>query len=343
MAMLAGAPSRVIAMAAALALTSLAAAAQSVGDFYAGRSMQMVIGAGEGGGFDIAGRLVAEHLSRHLPGKPRIVPQHMPGASGLRAAEFIYSLAPKDGTAIVHTQPSMVLHKILEPSARFEPEKFTWIGRLNSFKTYSVVWHAAPAQTVEQAKSQELVVGALGTSGPSYMLATALNRMSGTKFKIVLGYKSTGEQGIAMERGEIHAIGSTSWEHIDGRRWLQNGQAKLLFTIASERSPYAPGLPTVVELVSGDRDKNAMRLITSAAEVGRAFFAPPGIPVERAQALRDAFERMVKEPDFIAEAKKRAIDIEFLSGADMARMVAGHMTMSADVVARAREVVADKR
>ena len=244
---------------------------------------------------------------------------------------------------IALTQPSMVLHKILDPAARFEPEKLTWIGRLNSFKTFSVVWKTAPAQTVEEAKAKELVVGAVATSGPGYMLPVALNHMIGTKFKVVLGYKSSSEQAIAVERGELQAIGSTSWELIDNKRWLPTGQAKLLFTIGAERSPYAPELPTVVELVSGERDKNVMRLVASASDVGRAFFAPPGVPADRVEVLRSVFAGVLKDPDFVAEANKRAIDIEALSGADLAKMVAGHMTMSADVVARTRQVVSDKR
>lgn len=306
--------------------------------FYAGKSIQLVIGASEGGGFDIAARLVADYLSRHLPGNPRVVPQHMPGASGLRAAEYIYSLAAKDGTVIGHTQPSIVLHKVLDPSARFDPTAFTWIGRLNSFKTYAVAWHSAPALSIAETKSSEIVVGAVGTSGPGFMLGNALNRMTGTKLKLVLGYKSASEQGIAMERGEIHAIGSASWEYIEAKRWLPDGKARLLYTIGGERSGYAPELPTVVELVQDGRDKDAMRLMTSASDVGRAFIAPPGLPADRAKLLQDVFAAAMTDGDFVAEAKKRSIDIEYKSGPEMAAMVAGHLGMSADVVARTRDI-----
>jgi tripartite-type tricarboxylate transporter receptor subunit TctC len=155
---------------AGCAPASAQATAQSVADFYRGKTINLLVGSGEGGGFDLSARLTGQFLNRYLPGNPTIVVQNMPGASGLRVAENIYNIAPRDGTVIAITQPSLVLHKVVNPSARFNPLDYIWIGRIGSFVTYGVVWHTAPAQTVEEAKSKELILGAVGPSGPATML-----------------------------------------------------------------------------------------------------------------------------------------------------------------------------
>src|SRR5215203_1237570 len=209
---------------------------QSVADFYRGKTISLLVGSGEGGGFDLSGRLTAQFLNRYIPGNPTTVVQNMPGASGLRVAEYIYNVAPRDGTVIAITQPSVVQHKVVNPSARFNPVDYTWIGRLGSFVTYGVVWHTAPAQTVEEAKGKELILGAVGPSGPGAMLPAALNRLAGTKINIVKGYKSAAELGLAMERGELHGSGSSSWEYVHSKGWLDKKLARMLFTIGLSRS-----------------------------------------------------------------------------------------------------------
>jgi tripartite-type tricarboxylate transporter receptor subunit TctC len=321
------------------------AAAQGVGpaDFYRGKTVNLIVGSGEGGGFDLSARLVAQFLGRTLPGNPTIVVANMPGASGLRAAEYVYNVAPRDGTAIAITQPSIVLHKVLNASARFSPLDFTWIGRLGSFVTYGVVWHTAPVQTIAQAKSRELILGAVGPSGPGAMLPAALNQLAGTRIAIVKGYKSASELGLAMERGEVHGSGSSSWEYIHGKGWIDKKLARMLFTIGQTRSATVPDVPTVVELASDARGKNIMRLAASASEIGRAFMAPPGVPAERASALRRAFAQMAKDPDFIAESKRRSLDVEPLSAEDIRKIVADAMSMSADVVEGTRAIMENEK
>jgi tripartite-type tricarboxylate transporter receptor subunit TctC len=331
---------------AAIALLSIAAwpataqaAAHSVADFYRGKTISLLVGSGEGGGFDLSARLSAPFLSRYLPGNPTIVVQNMPGASGLRVAEYIYNVAPRDGTVIAITQPSVVLHKVVNAAARFNPREFTWIGRIGSFVTYAVVWHTAPVQTVEQAKSRELVLGAIGPSGPGAMLPAALNQLAGTRITIVKGYKSAAEIGLAMERGEIHGSGSSSWEYVHSKGWLDKKLARMLFTIGLVRSHYVPDVPTVVELATDERGKNIMRLAASASEVGRAVVAPPGLPAERAAALREAFTKMVKDPEFTAESTRRNLDVEPLPADALRKIVADAMAMSADVVDGTRAIM----
>jgi tripartite-type tricarboxylate transporter receptor subunit TctC len=240
---------------------------------------------------------------------------------------------------IAITQPSIVLHKVVHASARFNPLNYTWIGRVGSFVTYGVVWHTASAQTVEQAKSRELILGAIGPSGPGAMLPTALNQLAGTKITIVKGYKSAAELGLAMERGELQGSGSSSWEYVHSKGWLDKKLASMLFTIGLSRSHYVPDVPTVVELAPDERGKNIMRLTASASEIGRAILAPPGLPPERANALREAFAQMVKDPEFIAESARRNLDVEPLSADGLLKIVADDMNMSADVVDGTRAIM----
>src|SRR5262249_39930512 len=189
-------------------------------DVYRSKTITLVVGSGEGGGFDLSARLVAQFLPRFIPGGPTIVVQNMPGASGLRVAEYMSNVAPRNGSVIAITQPSIVQHKVLNATARFNPAEYAWIGRLGGVVTFAVVWHTAPAETMEEAKRHELVLGAVGPSGPGAMLPAALNRLAGTKFTIVKGYKSAAEMGLAVERGEIHGSGSASFEYVSGKGWL---------------------------------------------------------------------------------------------------------------------------
>lgn len=315
----------------AVAWTSaLPAAAQP--DLYRGKTISLVVGSGEGGGFDLSARLTAQFLGRFIPGNPAIVVQNMPGASGLRVAEYMSNIAPRDGTVIAITQPSIVQHKVLNVAARFNPAEYAWVGRLGAFVTYGVVWHTAPAQTVEEAKRRELILGAVGPSGPGAMLPAALNALAGTKFTIVKGYKSAAEMGLAIERGEIHGSGSASFEYVNSKGWLDKKLARMLFTIGLARSAKAPDAPTVVELVPDTRAKNIMRLAASASEIGRSLLAPPGVAPEPLAILRQAFTQMVKDPDFVAESARRGLEVEPLPADRILQIVADDLSMPPDVV-----------
>jgi tripartite-type tricarboxylate transporter receptor subunit TctC len=323
---------------AQIVAASTPAAAQP-GEFYRGKTINLLVGSGEGGGFDLSARLSAPYLSRYIPGHPTIVVQNMPGASGLRAAEYMFNVAPRDGTAIAITQPSIVQHKVLTPAARFDPRTYTWIGRLGGFVTYGVVWHTAPVQTIEQAREREIILGAIGPSGPGAMLPTALNQLAGTKITVVKGYKSAADVGIAIERGELHGSGSASIEFVNSKGWLDKKQARLFFTIGLARSAKAPDAPTVVELARDERGKNIMRLAASASEIGRSIMAPPGLAPERAAILRQAYEQTVRDPDFIAESARRGLEVEPLAAAGLLKIVADDLSMSADVVDGLRAIM----
>ena len=328
-----------VALAAGLGTTACVATAhcQTAADFYRGKSINLLIGSGEGGGFDTSARIAAQFLPRYLPGVT-IVPQNTPGASGLRVAELISNVSPRDGTTIGITQPQMVLNKVLDPAGRYRPQDYNWIGRIGSFVTFGVVRHDAPVQTITEAKLKPLILGASAPSGPGAMLPSALNQLIGTKFNIVKGYKSAQDTGLALERGEIQGIGSAAFEFIESKNWLRTGFAKILFTIGMARHAGAPDSPSVVELMETPFDSNVMKLIVSGTVIGRAFMAPPGVPPDRLAALRGAFDKMVRDPEFIAESLKRGFEVEPMSGAELQKLVAEVMSMNEDVAKRTRDV-----
>jgi len=312
-------------------------------DVYRGRTINLLVGSGEGGGFDLSARLAAQFLPRFIPGSPTIVVQNMPGASGLRVAEYMSNIAPRDGSVIAITQPSIVQHKVLNAAARFNPADYAWLGRLGGFVTFAIVWHTAPAQSVDDAKRRELILGAVGPSGPGAMLPAALNALAGTRFTIVKGYKSAAEMGLAVERGEIHGSGSASYEYVSSKGWLERKLARMLFTIGLARSPKAPESPTVVELAPDARGKNIMRLAASASEIGRSFLAPPGTAPERVAILRQAFARMLQDQEFVAESGRRGLEVEPLPPDGILQIVADDLNMPADVVEGLRAIVEQEK
>jgi tripartite-type tricarboxylate transporter receptor subunit TctC len=216
-------------------LSIISAGAESVADFYKGKSINLIIASAEGGGYDISGRLIAAHLSKFVPGHPTVIPRNMAGASGMQAVDYMYNVAPQDGTVICIPQPTMILNKVVDHSARYEPQQFGWIGRMASLQTLGVVWHTAPVQNIEAAKKEPLIMAAAQGNGSGANVLTALNRLVGTKFTMVKGYKSVSESGLAMERGEVQGISSTSWEYVESKGWIKGKDIGFLYIIGSSR------------------------------------------------------------------------------------------------------------
>ena len=322
-----------------LPLSAVSAAAESVADFYKGKSINLIIASAEGGGYDISGRLIAAHLSRYVPGHPAVIPRNMAGASGMQAADYMYNVAAQDGTVICIPQPTMLLNKVVDHSARYEPQGFGWVGRLASLQTIGVVWHTAPVQTVEAAKKDPLIMAAAQGNGSGANVLTALNRLVGTKFTMVKGYKSVSESGLAMERGEVQGISSTSWEYVESKSWIRQKEIGFLYIIGSSRNPRTPDTPTINELASNNGDRDVLRSISSAADIGRAILTPPNVPADRVEALRDAFASMVRDPDFIRDASRRSLEVEPLAGSELQQLVVQAMDVTPDVAERTRRAI----
>ncbi|HEY8580346.1 MAG TPA: tripartite tricarboxylate transporter substrate-binding protein [Beijerinckiaceae bacterium] len=320
--------------AAALAVVAAPAAAQTE-SFWRGRSVAVAVGAPAGGGFDLAARLVARHLGRHMPGEPTFVAQNMPGASGVRVLDWMWSVAPKDGSAIGITLPSAYLTKALE-AGEARPHLYTWIGRVAAFRGYGVVWSTAPAATFADARARPLSIGAEGPTGLAAVTASALNDLAGAKFNIVRGYKGGPDQGLAMERGELQGSGSMSWEYLDQQGWIADGKVRFLYTIALAPYHRIPDVPVVADLVEKPEDKAVLRLIASSTEIGRAFIAPPGIPAPRAETLRNGFAAMLKDPAFAEEADKLKLELEPKTGEEMQALIGSAMDTSPAVIERTK-------
>jgi len=324
---------------ALLALGAGGARAQTEADFYRGKTIQLIIGTGEAGGYDLSARLVAQFLPDFIPGHPVIVPRNMPGAGSIAAAEYIYSVAPRDGTVMGIVQPTFLLEKIVDQSRKYEPEKYAWIGRIDQSVVMGVFWRSSPAQTVQEATQRQVIVAANGPAGTSATIPWALNKMLGAKYKVVLGYNSSAQMGLALEKGEADALGSTSWDYLETKpEWFSEGKAVIPYVIALERFAKLPNVPTVLELVDNPLDKNALKLIASTSTVGRAFMSPPDTPPERIEILRKAFDAMAADANFRAEAGKRRLGVDPMPGGALQAIIADVMSQPAAVVERMKEV-----
>ena len=329
-----------IAAAAFAAATSMACA-EPIEDFYRGRQIQLIIGVGEGGGYDLSARLAAMHLSKFIPGNPTIVPRNMPAAGSIAAAEYVYSLAPKDGTVLAMFQPTYITEKINDTRRKYEYEKFTYIGRVDSSVLVGLAWHDSPVQSVEDAKKTEVALAAVAAAGTSATMPWALNRILGTKYKVVMGYPSSAAMGLALERGEAQGIGSTSWDYLlTKREWLEEKKVRILYVIALQRFRDLPDIPTVMEIVDSPLDKNALKLISSTSSVGRALVAPPDNDKARTAALRAAFDKMAKDPEFLADAERRRLGSDTLDGQSLQDLVADVAAQPPEVIERMKELTA---
>ncbi len=320
------------------------ACADPIADFYRGKTLSFVIGSGEAGVYDLGGRLMARYLARYIPGNPTLVPQNMPGASSVRAASYIYNVAPRDGTAFGTAQPTIILNKLLDPAAAYEPEKYTWIGHLQPMTLVGIAWKGAADHTMADARERKLIVSASGASGTSAIVPWALNRAAGTHFQVVTGYQSLIPQLLAMERGEVEGVGSASLSDVLARQdWIKNDKVSFLYTIGTRRSTKLPDVPTIVEFAQNDLDRAVLRLLGSVSDIGFTIMAPPGIPADRAASLRGAFAEMVKDPDFLAEAAKIGLDPEPLSGEDLQTIVADTLGATGEAVHKLREITQPPR
>jgi tripartite-type tricarboxylate transporter receptor subunit TctC len=294
------------------------AGADPITDFYAGKTLRMLAGYGPGGGYDIYGRLVAEFLPKYLPGHPSIVTENMPGAGSFAAANYIANVAPKDGTVLASLAQTFALDSAVGGSGKTDAADFHYVGRVTTNIDVGVALASSGIKSMADVRSKQYTVGASGRGSTTDIYAEALNAYGGTKFKIVLGYKGTGEILLAMERGEVDIDGAYGLPGMLATHpnWIKGG-ATLLFAAALKRSALLPDVPTLPELAVSDEGKAVLRAIASTAEIGRSIISGPGVPAARLAALRQAFALMVKDPDFVTECNKRHLMLDPASGEDM--------------------------
>lgn len=327
-------------------LTALAALlpneaeAQSAEQFYKGKNITMVIGFGPGASNDFYGRLVARHLGRHIPGQPNIVPQNMPGAGSFKAANYIYKVSPKDGTAIGIVTQTLATEEALGANGiQFNSAKFSWIGRVTSDNVVTFMWHTSKVKNVEDARTIEAPVGATGASSTVTIYPQILNSVVGTKLKIVLGYQDSTAAMLAMEKGEVEGA-STGWGtmKISKHDWVRDKKVNIIVQYGPERHPDLPDVPTFVELGRTPEDKQILGLYANDAVIGKSILAPPDIPADRLKALRAAFDAMVKDSAFLDEVKKSNAEFDPMSGEKLQKVVEAVADIPAAAVQRARAI-----
>src|SRR5215472_6087710 len=289
---------------AATLWTTNPAVAQSIAEFYAGKQINLIVGASPGGGYDTQARLVARHLGKHIAGNPAIVVQNMPAAGSLAATNYIYNVAAKDGTVIALVMRGMLLIRNWNPtSVRFDLGRLNWLGSINSEVAVTAAWHTAPHKTVKNLFERELIVG--GTTGVDPETTPRLfNALIGTKFKIINGYPGTTEIILAMEKGELQGIGDWSWSSLKAARpdWLRDKKINLLMQAALHKEPELAGLPSALDFVKNDADRKVMELYLTQKTLARPLIVPPGVPPARLAALKEAFAALARDNEFLADA-----------------------------------------
>ena len=316
--------------------------AQSVEEFYKGKSITLAIGFTPGGGYDLYARHLARHMSKHIPGRPTIVPQNMAGAGSLRAANFIYSAAPKDGTAFGTFARTTGLNPLLESGATFDGTKFTWLGSVTNDISLCVTWHTSKANTWENFLKHPTTMGGQAPSSEPDIFANLYKNVFGAPVKLVPGYPGTNEITLAMERGEVDGLCGLSWSTIQTRHlsWLKEKKINLLVQAAFKKDPEIGNVPLVMDLTKDTEKLQILKLILAAQEMARPFAAPPDIPRDRAAALIAAFNATMKDPEYLADAKKLRIDVNPVTGREIDKLLRELYATPKDVIAKASQAIA---
>jgi tripartite-type tricarboxylate transporter receptor subunit TctC len=308
---------------AILALCPIAHA-QSPADFYKGKNIDLYIGYSAGGGYDVYARLLARHMGRFIPGNPTILAKNMPGAGSLVLANWLYNVAPKDGTAFGTIGRGTAFDPLLGSSkAQFDAAKFNWIGSMNDEVSVCVAWHTAGITSLDEVKRKELTVGGSGPAADTDQFPKVLNGTIGTKFKIVTGYPGGNDVDLAMERGEVMGRCGWSWSSVVAthKSWIDERKINVLLQLSLSKHPDLPKVPLVMDLAQNDEQRQMFKLVFARQPMGRPFLAPPGIPSERVSALRKAFMDTMKDGEFLAEAEKMKLEINPVSGAAVQEIV----------------------
>ncbi len=331
--------------AAGLAVAAPAVAQDSVAAFYKDKTVRIVVGVAVGSGYDINARALGRHLGAHIPGNPSVIVQNQPGAGSLTMTNALYASGPFDGTVIGAPFNGLPTAPLLQPSGvRFDPTKLNWIGSTNRETHVTYLWHTAPVQSLDDLKTREVVTGAQAPGTTQYDFPMLGNELFGWKFKIVKGYDGTPKIHLAMEAGEIQGNGATSWTTLKAlnSNWLAEKKIKVIAQWGLRKHPDLTDVPHVLDLAKTDVDRQALLLGLARLEFGRPFFVPPGVPQERVEALRRAFDATMNDPAFLAEAEKLKLDIDPISGEQVAELIAQVAATPADVATRVRTALEGK-
>jgi tripartite-type tricarboxylate transporter receptor subunit TctC len=311
--------------------------AQSVEDFYRGKTVNILVGFSAGGGYDLYARLLGRHIGRHIPGNPTVTVQNMPGAGSLKATQNIYAVAPKDGLTLATVSRGMLSDPLLN-AANFDPRKLTWLGSITSETSVCATWNTSPVKTWDDMFKREFSLGSNALGDDTANFALILRNVFGAKVKLVTGYPGGNDVNMAMERGEVEGRCGWSWSSLKSqKRWLPN--INLLVQFNLEKNPDLPDVPRALERAKDDEQRQVLRLLIAGQYVGRPFITTPDIPAERKAALRAAFDATMKDPEFLAEAAKTDMEITPISGASIDAFIAELYKTPKDVVGKASAAI----
>ena len=328
-------------LALSLAMPS-ASKADAVADFYKGKTIEMHIGYTAGGGYDVYGRIVARHMGKHIQGNPQIVPKNTPGAGSLRAANWLYAAAPKDGTALATVARGAAFDPLLGvTAAQFDGNKFNWIGSANDEVSVCVSWKDSGITSLKDLMTKELVVGGTGPTADTDQFPKVINAILGTKMKLIPGYPGGNDVSMAMERGEVKGRCAWSWSSLVATRmnWYKDKTVHVLIQLALNKHPDLPDVPLIMDLANTDEERAILTLVFARQTMGRPFMAPPGVPAERVAALRKAFMATMKDKEFLAEAEKGQLEITPVSGEDLQALVAKGYAADPAIAKRVAEII----
>jgi tripartite-type tricarboxylate transporter receptor subunit TctC len=327
---------------AVAALWPASASAQSVEDFYKSKPITMLVGSGAGGGYDVYARGFARFWTNHIPGHPNIIAKNMPAAAGLAAASTLYNSADRDGSTIGAFTNGAAMDPLFgNPSARYDAQKFNWLGSIGKLENVCFTWHTSTVKTIADARAREVIVAAAGATSNSAIVPKMLNALIGTKFKVISGYDTASGLTMSVERGEAEGICGLSWSTIKASRphWIKDKLLNVIVQMGLAKLHDLPDVPSALDLVSDGDSKQVLELILMRQEAGRPFALPPGAPADRVAALREAFEATLKDPEFIADAQKQQLEIEPMTGVEIDTLLAKAYGTPKPIVERAAALV----
>ena len=316
------------------------ASAQPVGDFYRGKNLTLLIGVGAGGEYDTQARLIGRYIGRYIPGNPNVVAQNMIGASGLKMANHLYTLAARDGSFLGMLSNNLPMREVLGDKAiQFEAAKFNWVGSMSPLVEVMITWHDTGVRTIEDARRQELVAGTSSKGSVHYFITATMNDFLATKFKIVTGYENGSQMNLAMERGEVHArVIAWSAVKVTKPEWIADRKINILVQ-AGSKAKDLPNVPSLEELARSDEERQVIELLSSADKIGRPLATTPDAPPDRVRALRAAFLAAMKDPDLLRDAESARMDVDPITGEEMQTIVETLRRTPKAAIARAQKFV----
>jgi tripartite-type tricarboxylate transporter receptor subunit TctC len=316
-------------------LTVTPALADPVADFYKGKQLKFIIRSNVGGTYDLYARLLARHMTRHIPGNPTILPVNMGGGGGIKAANYVAEIAPRDGTILTIVSQGLAVDQALglNPSFQADLRNFNWIGNLSSAGQVVVAWHTAPVKTLDDAMKREIVVGTTGAGSSAVQIAAVLVNVVGAKFKLVVGYGDAHDVNLAMERGEVEGRSSSPWPSYlaASPHYVINKLIVPLVQVGLDKEPELANVPLLRDLARTPQERDVLDFMSVSVAVGRPVATTPGVPSDRAAALRQAFDATIADPAFLADAEKQRLELRPMDGGRLAELVKAVIETPADV------------